>query len=66
MSYEDGNPVEAKGVGRKVLNQVCETYVELRNMSFAYDGEKSLFTLGPLPSQRLQYPVVLEDVSSRR
>ncbi|KAL5148091.1 Protein argonaute 4 [Glycine soja] len=66
MSYEDGNPVEAKGVGRKVLNQVCETYVELRNMSFAYDGEKSLFTLGPLASQRLQYPVVLEDVSSRR
>ncbi|TKY49812.1 argonaute 4A [Spatholobus suberectus] len=66
MSYEDGQPVEAKGIGRKVLDEVRRTYVELRNISFAYDGEKSLFTVGSLPHQSLQYPVVLEDVSSRR
>ncbi|RDX95578.1 Protein argonaute 4A, partial [Mucuna pruriens] len=66
MSYEDGNPVEVKGIGRKVLKQACKTYIELRNVSFAYDGDKSLFTVGSLPTQRLQCPVVLDDISSRR
>lgn len=66
MSYEDGNPMEVKGTGRKVLDEVKKTYDELKNVSFAYDGEKGLFTLGRLQKQSLQYIVVLEDVSSRR
>ncbi|GKE44583.1 argonaute 4-like protein, partial [Tanacetum coccineum] len=50
LFYEDGRPVDGKGVGRKVLDQVHETYEsELAGKEFAYDGEKSLFTVGALP-----------------
>ncbi|XP_057740608.1 protein argonaute 4A-like [Arachis stenosperma] len=66
MSYEDGNPVEAKGIGRKVIDKVYETYDELKNKNFAYDGEKSLFTLGSLKEKKMEFTVVLEDISSRR
>lgn len=67
MSYEDGRPVDAKGVGRRVMDRVQETYSsELSGKDFAYDGEKSLFTIGPLPRNKLEFTVVLEDVSSSR
>ncbi|KAK4375690.1 hypothetical protein RND71_006367 [Anisodus tanguticus] len=43
LFYEDGRPVEGKGIGRKVLDRVHETYdTELAGKDFAYDGEKSL------------------------
>lgn len=65
--YEDGRPVEAKGVGRKVLDRVQETYdTELSGKSFAYDGEKSLFTVGALPGNKLEFTVVLDEVTSAR
>jgi len=65
LSYEDGRPVEGKGVGRKVLDRVQETYnSELSGKDFAYDGEKTLFTLGSLARNRLEFTVVLEDVVS--
>lgn len=65
LSYEDGRPVEGKGVGRKVLDRVQETYnSELNGKDFAYDGEKTLFTLGSLARNRLEFTVVLEDVVS--
>ncbi|KAH9607290.1 hypothetical protein KSS87_022502 [Heliosperma pusillum] len=67
ISYEDGNPVEAKGIGRRILDKVLETYgSELQGKQFAYDGEKTLFTLGPLPSIKLNFTVVLEDQPSSR
>ncbi|MED6191835.1 Protein argonaute-4 [Stylosanthes scabra] len=66
MSYEDGNPVEAKGIGRKVIDKVYETYDELKSKNFAYDGEKSLFTLGSLKENKMEFTVVLEDLTSRR
>lgn len=67
VSYEDGRPVDAKGVGRRVMDRVQETYSsELSGKDFAYDGEKSLFTIGPLPRNKLEFTVVLEDVSSSR
>lgn len=67
MSYEDGRPVDAKGIGRRVMDRVQETYSsELSGKDFAYDGEKSLFTIGPLPCNKLEFTVVLEDVSSSR
>ncbi|CAA7061166.1 unnamed protein product [Microthlaspi erraticum] len=67
ITYEDGRPVEAKGIGRKILDRVQETYKsELGSKYFAYDGEKTLFTVGALPSNKLDFSVVLEDsVSSR-
>lgn len=67
MSYEDGTPVDGKGIGRKVLDKVKQTYaMELAKKEFAYDGEKSLFTVGPLPHNRLEFTVVLDDISSTR
>ncbi|KAJ9145793.1 hypothetical protein P3X46_028130 [Hevea brasiliensis] len=67
LFYEDGRPVDGKGVGRKVIDRVQETYdSELDGKHFAYDGEKSLFTVGPLPRNKLEFTVVLEDISSNR
>lgn len=67
LFYEDGRPVDGKGVGRKVLDRVHETYdTELAGKDFAYDGEKSLFTIGSLPRNKLEFTVVLEDVISNR
>ncbi|CAI9106107.1 OLC1v1005175C1 [Oldenlandia corymbosa var. corymbosa] len=67
LFYEDGRPVDAKGIGRRILDRVHETYKsELDDKEFAYDGEKSLFTLGPLPRNKLEFTVVLEDFASSR
>ncbi|KAF5187030.1 argonaute 4B [Thalictrum thalictroides] len=67
LAYEDGYPVDAKGIGRKVIDKLQETYdTELDGKKFAYDGEKTLFTLGPLPQNKLEFIVVLEDLSSNR
>lgn len=64
MQYDDGTEVDGKGIGRKVLDKVKETYrVELENKEFAYDGEKSLFTVGQLPRKQLEFTVVLNDIS---
>lgn len=44
-----------------------ETYhSELGGKDFAYDGEKSLFTVGSLPRNKLEFAVVLEDMPSNR
>ncbi|KAG7947378.1 hypothetical protein I3843_14G091600 [Carya illinoinensis] len=67
VTYEDGRPVDGKGIGRRVIDRVQETYdTELSGKYFAYDGEKSLFTVGPLPRNKLEFTVVLEDVQSNR
>ncbi|XP_073037967.1 protein argonaute 4-like [Primulina eburnea] len=67
LFYEDGRPVDGKGVGRKLLDRVQETYdSELAGKVFAYDGEKSLFTVGPLPRNKLEFTVVLDDVTPSR
>lgn len=67
VSYEDGRPVEGKGAGRKVIDKVHETYrSDLADKDFAYDGEKSLFTVGSLPRNKLEFTVVLDDVSAER
>lgn len=67
LFYEDGRPVEGKGIGRKVIDRVHETYhSELDEKDFAYDGEKTLFTIGSLPRNKHEFTVVLEDVTSSR
>lgn len=67
LFYEDGRPVEGKGIGRKVLDTVHATYdTELAGKDFAYDGEKSLFTIGSLPRNKLEFTVVLDDITSNR
>ncbi|TVU22668.1 hypothetical protein EJB05_32383, partial [Eragrostis curvula] len=65
LKYEDDRPVDGKGVGRKVIEKLQQTYAtELANKDFAYDGEKSLFTIGALPQVNNEFTVVLEDVST--
>ncbi|CAH2072238.1 unnamed protein product, partial [Thlaspi arvense] len=67
IKYEDGSPVEAKGIGRQILAKVQETYQSaLGSKNFAYDGEAILFTVGPLPRRKLDFNVLLEDMSSTR
>ncbi|XP_054817018.1 protein argonaute 4A-like [Prosopis cineraria] len=67
LFYEDGRPVEAKGIGRRVIDKVYETYAsELQSKNFAYDGEKSLFTLSSLPHNKLEFKVVLDEISSNK
>ncbi|KAL9402948.1 hypothetical protein Peur_006797 [Populus x canadensis] len=67
LFYEDGHPTDGKGIGRKVMDKVQETYdSELVGKQLAYDGEKTLFTIGSLPHNKLEFTVVLEDVSLTR
>ncbi|PQQ14068.1 protein argonaute 4 [Prunus yedoensis var. nudiflora] len=67
VSYEDGRPLDGKGAGRRIIDRVHETYhSELGGKDFAYDGEKSLFTVGSLPRNKLEFAVVLEDMPSNR
>ncbi|KAF6146444.1 hypothetical protein GIB67_037744 [Kingdonia uniflora] len=65
LFYEDTRPVEGKGIGRKVIDSLYQTYhTELGGSNYAYDGEKSLFTLGGLPQNKHEFTVVLDDITS--
>ncbi|GMP97932.1 hypothetical protein CsSME_00046005 [Camellia sinensis var. sinensis] len=64
--YEDDRPLDGKGIGRKIIDKVHETYEsELGKKDFAYDGEKSLFTVGALPRNKMEFTVVLDSVSPK-
>ncbi|XP_047057385.1 protein argonaute 4A-like [Lolium rigidum] len=63
LKYDDGELGE--GVRRKVMKQLYETYAShLAHKVFAYDGEKGLFTVGPLPFKNNVFDVVLCDDAS--
>ena len=51
-----------------MIDKLQETYVsDLENLNFlAYDGEKSLFTIGALQNVRDVFTVVVEDASSTK
>ncbi|GMY09800.1 protein argonaute 16 [Fagus crenata] len=67
ITAEDNRVVEGKGIGRKVIDRLYQTYAsELAHKKFAYDGEKSLYTVGPLPQNKFEFQVVLEDSFSKR
>ncbi|GAV64237.1 PAZ domain-containing protein/Piwi domain-containing protein/DUF1785 domain-containing protein [Cephalotus follicularis] len=67
LFYEDGHPADAKGIGRRVMEKAYETYdTDLGGKDFAYDGEKSLFTVGALPRNKMEFTVFLDNVSSNR
>ncbi|KAF5746116.1 protein argonaute 16 [Tripterygium wilfordii] len=62
ISTEDNKPVEGKGIGRKLIDRLYQTYSsELSGKRFAYDGEKTLYTVGPLPQNKSEFTVVLEE-----
>lgn len=62
ICYEDEKNVESKGLSRKVINKLHQTYYsELAGKSIAYDGDNCLYTMGPLPQNQLNFTVVLEE-----
>ncbi|XP_041996009.1 protein argonaute 16-like [Salvia splendens] len=66
ISYEDNMTVDNKIIGRKVIDKLYQTYSsELAEKRFAYDGEKSLFTVGPLPQNKLEFTVILEESTAK-
>ncbi|XP_059282299.1 protein argonaute 16-like [Lycium ferocissimum] len=66
ITYDDKRAVNNKGIGRKIIDKLHETYSsEFSGKKFAYDGEKSLYTVGPLPRNRLEFTVVVEESSPR-
>uniref|UniRef100_A0A0E0HZ08 Piwi domain-containing protein n=2 Tax=Oryza TaxID=4527 RepID=A0A0E0HZ08_ORYNI len=66
IKSEDDKVIDGKGIGRKVMDKVLQTYSsELAGKEFAYDGEKCLFTVGPLPQNNFEFTVILEETSSR-
>ncbi|CAH2070229.1 unnamed protein product [Thlaspi arvense] len=67
ITYQDGKPVEAKRIGRKILEKVqknCQSD-NLGSKYFAYDGDKTLYTVGPLPGKVLSFSVALEEMFSK-
>ncbi|KAJ0266517.1 Argonaute [Hirschfeldia incana] len=67
ITNEDGSPMEARRIFRKILEKVQETYqTDLGSKYFAYDGQKSLFTIGALPNNKMDFSVVLENTPSSR
>nr|AJP06231.1 AGO5 [Pinus tabuliformis] len=60
--------VVSKILCRRIMDKVKEIYgdTELGRKDFAYDGEKSLFTVGPLKSNNIECIVVIDDERSSR
>lgn len=67
ITSDDKKAVEVKGLSRKVMDKLYQTYSsELQGKQFAYDGEKSLFTVGPLKENNFEFSVVLEEAITKR
>jgi len=67
ITSEDNRTIENKVLGRKILDKLYKTYPsELSGKKFAYDGEKCLYTVGPLPKNKYEFMVVLEDSYANR
>uniref|UniRef100_A0A0Q3T4C3 Protein argonaute N-terminal domain-containing protein n=1 Tax=Setaria italica TaxID=4555 RepID=A0A0Q3T4C3_SETIT len=65
ITSEDDKVVDGKGIGRKVIDKLLQTYSsELDGKDFAYDEEKCLFTVGLLPQNNFEFTVILEETSS--
>lgn len=66
VTSEDKRTVESKGIRRKLINRLHQTYSsELGGKSFAYDGERTLYTVGPLPDNKFEFNVFLEETFAR-
>ncbi|KAK4397822.1 protein argonaute 16 [Sesamum angolense] len=67
ISSENNSVVDSKVIGRKVTEKLYQTYSsELSGKKFAYDGEKNLYTVGPLPHNNFEFTVVLEESIAKR
>ncbi|KAI9090150.1 hypothetical protein K1719_028846 [Acacia pycnantha] len=67
ITSENDRAVESKGIRRKLIDRLYQTYSsELGGKRFAYDGGKTLYAVGPLPHQKLEFTVVLEESLAKR
>lgn len=67
ITWGDNEAVLIKGLKRKVVDKLYQTYFsELARRRYAYDGEQSLYTVGPLHENRLEFAVVLEESFAKR
>ncbi|XP_045814117.1 protein argonaute 16 isoform X2 [Trifolium pratense] len=62
ITSEDKRVIENKGIGRKLIDKLHQTYSsELGGKSFVYDGDRTLYTVGPLPDNKFEFTVLLEE-----
>ncbi|XP_051151747.1 protein argonaute 16 [Andrographis paniculata] len=62
ISSESNPVINNQVIGRKVTDKLYQTYSsELSGKRFAYDGQNSLYTVGPLPQNHLEFTVVLDE-----
>ncbi|XP_020203105.1 protein argonaute 16 isoform X2 [Cajanus cajan] len=62
ITFEDKRAVESKGIWRKVIHRLYQMYSsELGGKRFAYDGGRALYTVGPLPLNKYEFKVLLEE-----
>ncbi|XP_057431156.1 protein argonaute 16 isoform X2 [Lotus japonicus] len=62
IATEDKRVIESKGIGRKLIDRLYQTYSsELGGKRFAYDGDRTLYTVGPLPQNKFEFKVLLEE-----
>ena len=67
ITSEDDKEVNVKGIGRKLIDRLYQTYSsEFSGKKFAYDGEKSLYTVGALPQNKFEFTVVLEESMAKQ
>ncbi|GLJ29019.1 hypothetical protein SUGI_0572690 [Cryptomeria japonica] len=62
----DRGPITNKTLLRKIMDKVKEVYgqTELNGKEFAYDGEKSMFTVGALPQNNIECTVLIGEEAS--
>ncbi|KAI3879711.1 hypothetical protein MKW92_019368 [Papaver armeniacum] len=67
VTSEDKGGAQIKGIGRKIMDSLYQTYCsELGWKHLTYDGETSLYTVGPLPRNWFEFKVVLEETPLKR
>lgn len=53
--YNDGSEITRKNVKRGVVKEILKPMLD--GKALVYDGDQSLFTLGPLPQNILEFSV---------
>lgn len=67
ITTENGDAVDGTGISRKLMDQLFKTYSsDLDGKRLAYDGEKTLYTVGPLPQNEFDFLVIVEGSFSKR
>uniref|UniRef100_A0A7N0RIH9 Argonaute 4 n=1 Tax=Kalanchoe fedtschenkoi TaxID=63787 RepID=A0A7N0RIH9_KALFE len=64
---EDKLAIKNKELARRIFHEMYQTYsLELKQKEMAYDGDTSLYTVGPLSQNSYEFVVFLEETTARR